>query len=56
MVIVNIYHFNDHVCRMVCVDDAHAAFNLVSFECVNKALGLWVHKTSPGFYALSFSE
>lgn len=56
MVIVNIYHFDDHICRMVCVDYKHVAFNLVSFKCVNKDLGLWVHATKPGFYALSFSE
>ena len=52
MVIVNTYHFTNHICTLVCTDVNEAAFNLVSYECVNNDLGLWLHKSKPGFYAL----
>lgn len=57
MVIVDTYRFKHHFCKMVCPDVKAAAFILVNYESVDDFIGLWIHKTQPGCYALlSFTK
>ena len=57
MVIVDTYRFRHHFCKLTCSNIDDAAFILVNYESVDETLGLWVHKTAPGCYAIvSFIE
>lgn len=57
MVIVDTYRFKHHFCKMTFKDCEDAAFHLVNYESVDDSIGLWIHKTQPGCYALlSFTK
>lgn len=59
MIVVNIFNFVNHICKLTFRDINDAAFHLVNYECVGTfdSYSLWIHKTKAGFYALlSFSD
>lgn len=52
MVVVDFYNFDNHISKLTFRDCEDAAFYLVNYDSANKSLGLWLHKSQPGFYAL----
>lgn len=52
MVVVDFYNFDNHISKLTFKDCEEAAFHLVNYDSAQRSLGLWVHKTKPGFYAL----